>query len=459
MGWSRPRLVAASIAHEQQRTKFLSHETAVQPAFGHLDSMEWDQVSGWAFDPAHPDAPVTFEVWHDDRRVCQFKADRFRADLLSLNYGDGRRHFALALPKALFPSVRVVLRVCVAGSGIDLPGSPFVLVNDGPLLDASLTPLRHLTDKLIGDAREPDDLHELASFLLRQFDQVAQRQAALETAARTSLERFTAMTGGQDLSEILRQAAGAAVARYGRLHLPQTERPEMSVIIPVRGKFAYTHRCLSSILDHVPAASMEVIVVDDASDDETIFAGSVLSGGIRVVRNPRNVGFVGSVTAGVAASRGRMVMLLNNDTEVHEGWLDELLDTFRRDPGIGVAGSKLQYPDGRLQEAGGIVWRMGEGWNYGRLADPARPEFCFMRDADYVSGAALMIPRDLWDAVGGLSQEYAPGYYEDTDLCFKVRANGRRVVVQPHSVVTHHEGVTAGTDIGGVGMKRFQAVN
>jgi len=437
---------------------FLSHQIAVRPAFGHLDSVEWNCISGWAFDPAQPDAPVTLEIWHDDRRVCEFKADRFRADLLTARYGDGRRHFSLSLPKALFRSVRVVLRVCIAGSGIDLPGSPFVLVNDEKLLDTTLAALDQVVSSMAA-TREPDELRELASFLLRQFDCVSRRQAALEASSLTNREQFAAMIGGQDVSDILRQAANAVVARYEPLHLRETDKPDVSIVIPVCGKFSYTHRCLTSILQQAPAASIEVIVVDDASSDETIYAGLVLSGGIRIIRNTRNAGFVGSVNTGVAASRGPMVMLLNNDTEVHEGWLDELLGTFRRDPDIGIAGSKLLYPDGRLQEAGGIVWRMGEGWNYGRLADPARPEFCFLRDADYVSGAALMIPRTLWEAVGGLSEEYAPGYYEDADLCFKVRAGGRRVVVQPQSVVTHHEGVTAGTDVSEAGMKRFQSVN
>ncbi len=151
--------------------------------------------------------------------------------------------------------------------------------------------------------------------------------------------------------------------------------------------------------------------------------------------------------------------LLNNDTEVQEGWLDELVQTFARDPAIGIAGSKLLYPNGLLQESGGIVWRDGSAMNWGRNGDPDDPQYCFMRDVDYVSGAALMVERSVFEAVGGLSEEFAPAYYEDTDLCFKVRQAGRRVVVQPQSCVVHHEGVTSGTDPSTGGAKRFQRIN
>jgi GT2 family glycosyltransferase len=226
--------------------------------------------------------------------------------------------------------------------------------------------------------------------------------------------------------------------------LPTSDVPQVSVIIPLHGEFCYTRQCLRIIAEHAPRQPFEVIMVDDCSTDETLLAPLIVSG-IRVVRNERNLGFVGSVTAGAAIARGRYLMMLNHDTEVQPGWLDELYDCLESDPGIGVAGSKLLFPNGTLQECGGIFWRLGNAWNYGRDEDPQRPEFCMMPDVDYVSGAALMIRRDVWDAVGGLSRDFAPGYYEDTDLCFKVREAGCRVVVQPGSGVVHQEGISAGT--------------
>src|SRR5205814_1990102 len=103
--------------------------------------------------------------------------------------------------------------------------------------------------------------------------------------------------------------------------------------------------------------------------------------------------------------------------------------------------------------------RMGDGWNWGRDQDPEDPRFCYMRDSDYVSGAALMIKSSLFKELGKFDEHYAPLYYEDTDLCFKVRKLGYRTVVQPASEVVHFEGASAGTSITGTGVKRFQAVN
>ncbi|MBV9587643.1 MAG: glycosyltransferase, partial [Alphaproteobacteria bacterium] len=113
----------------------------------------------------------------------------------------------------------------------------------------------------------------------------------------------------------------------------------------------------------------------------------------------------------------------------------------------------------RLQECGGIIWRMGDGWNWGRDQNPEDPRFCYMRDTDYVSGAALMIKASLFKQLGKFDKYYCPLYYEHTDLCFKVRQLGYRTVVQPASEVIHFEGASAGTSVTGTGVKRFQAVN
>ena len=91
-----------------------------------------------------------------------------------------------------------------------------------------------------------------------------------------------------------------------------------------------------------------------------------------------------------------------------EGWLSSLVSMMEADPTIGIAGSKLVYPDGRLQEAGGIIWSDASGWNYGRLDDPEKPEYNYVKEVDYISGAAILIPRALWRQIGGFDERFAP---------------------------------------------------
>ena len=252
-------------------------------------------------------------------------------------------------------------------------------------------------------------------------------------------------------------APPAADLRERPLRLPQAEAPRASIIVPAYNQLDYTLACLHALADSGDQTPFEVIVVDDTSSDAT---ADVLPGvpGLRYLRNASNLGFIGACNAGAAQARGEFLVFLNNDTTVRPGWLDALLDTFARHPDTGLAGSQLVYPDGRLQEAGGIVFADGSGWNYGRFDDPAHPRYGFVREVDYCSGAAIALPRGLFERLGGFDAHYAPAYYEDTDLAMRVRAAGLKVRYQPASVVVHHEGISSGTDLG-AGVKQHQVTN
>jgi GT2 family glycosyltransferase len=247
-----------------------------------------------------------------------------------------------------------------------------------------------------------------------------------------------------------------ALAEQSAARLGAAE-PEVTVVIPVFNQWRVTQRCLRALLACDPDIAIQVVVVDDGSTDETPANLRLLSG-IESLRNGENCGFVHSCNRGAALARGRYLFFLNNDTELEYGALRALLRRIERDDRVSIVGSKLVYPDGRLQEAGNIIWTDATGWNYGRTDDPAKFEYNFARDVDYVSAASLLIRTSEFAALGGFDTRFAPGYYEDADLCLRVRERGGRVIYEPTSVVIHHEGLTSGTD-SSAGMKRYQAIN
>ena len=228
-------------------------------------------------------------------------------------------------------------------------------------------------------------------------------------------------------------------------NLPTSGSPIISIIIPVFGKIDYTVRCLASISRHVPEVAFEVIVVDDCSLDETALVLGKVSG-LRLIKNEQNLGFIRSCNEGARNANGKYIHFLNNDTEVTHGWLDELYQTFARFPGTGLVGSKLIYPDGRLQEAGCIVWRDGSAWNFGRFQNPDLPIYSYSREVDYCSAASILVPKLLFDELGGFDERYIPDRYEDSDLAMAIRDKGYRIIYQAMSKVVHYEGISVGTD-------------
>ncbi len=246
-------------------------------------------------------------------------------------------------------------------------------------------------------------------------------------------------------------------SKFLPLKFPSHEQPEASIIVPVHNKFAVTYNCLAALLFAYNHTSFEVILVDDGSSDETLGIPQLVEG-ITYIRNETAQGFIRSCNRGAEHARGKYIVMLNNDTEPTVRWLDELVFTFKEFADVGLAGSKLLYPDGKLQEAGGIVWNNSNPWNYGRGANPNDPRFNYSRQVDYLSGASIMLLKSVWDEVGGFGEEYCPAYFEDTDLAFKVRAAGYKTVYAPLSVVYHFEGISSGTDVSS-GTKRFQEIN
>lgn len=426
---------------------------------GNLDYADWSGIKGWVWDPSEPNRCVALELSDGDHSLTTVSAGEYRADLAEAGVGDGRHGFTITFSETLLPFARHVLHLRPVGSAAELPSFPLVLTRDHLGFDASV--MRFLLGNVIAEtarAQEPDELAPMITNLVEVLDQALMQYYALAADKKAALATTDLLDAAQ-LSPQVQTLVESIQRNYPPIDVEEPEQPVVSIIIPVYNKFDLTYQCVRSIQERGAQIPYEIVIVDDCSRDETILASLVFTGAVRIVRNSTNQGFVRTCNRGFDASRGAYVVFLNNDTQVKPRWLDELYETLHRDPNIGIAGSKLLFPDGRLQECGGIVWRLGDGWNWGRDQDPSDPRFCYMRDTDYVSGAALMIKASLFRELGRFDEHYAPAYYEDTDLCFKVRQGGYRTVVQPASEIIHFEGASAGTSVTGTGMKRFQAVN
>ena len=180
--------------------------------------------------------------------------------------------------------------------------------------------------------------------------------------------------------------------------------------------------------------------------------------GIRVVTNAENLGYLRSCNRVAAEARGEFLLFLNNDRQPQAGWLDPMVALLRARVDAGAVGSQLLFPDGRLQEAGGIIWDNGRGWTYGRDDDPDHSAYNYVREVDYASGASLLVRRDLFAALGGFDEAFAPAYCEVSDLAFRIRQAGLKILYQPKSRVVHFESVTNGADPA-AGVKRFNDLN
>jgi len=231
----------------------------------------------------------------------------------------------------------------------------------------------------------------------------------------------------------------------------------VSIVIPVFNNIEITLQCINSIEQANNSIPYKIIVVDDFSTDNSYAVLDKIAN-IDVIKNDTNLGFIQSCNAAFNEINTTYTLILNNDTYVLDHWLDTLVSTFSKHSNVGLVGSKLIYPNGLLQEAGGLIWNDASGHNFGKGLNPEHPNFNYLRDVSYCSGACILLETSLLKSVNGFDTRFIPAYYEDTDLAFQVRAKGKRVLYQPQSIVVHHEGVSNGTSTDS-GIKKYQLDN
>ena len=223
------------------------------------------------------------------------------------------------------------------------------------------------------------------------------------------------------------------------LSLPEVTAPLVSVVMVTYGGAETALRTVEALIENTEPL-YELVVVDNASPDGT---GERLEAGLSgatVVRNASNLGFARGSNQGAQQAQGAYLCFLNPDVFVQAGWLPPLLDVLERDGSTGAAVPLFLHPDGRVQEAGSAVDAEGAALALGDGDDPQSLEHRFPRAVDYGSAACLLVRADLFAEVGGFDPIYSPAYYEDVDLCFKLRERGFKTVFEPRSSVVHLRG-------------------
>ncbi len=215
------------------------------------------------------------------------------------------------------------------------------------------------------------------------------------------------------------------------------EPPAVSVVMVMYHQFDLTLNALDSVRRNF-SGPIELILVDSGSADESRFAARYVAGA-KHVRFSRNVGFVDACNAGFVHVTAPVVLLLNNDVLLERGAIEAALARLAGAEDIGAVGGKIVRTNGRLQEAGCIIWRDGSTQGYLRDADPNIPEANFVRDVDFCSGVFLALRADLLKTLGGFDPAFRPAYFEETDLCIRLHEAGYRVVYDPAIMVTHQE--------------------
>ncbi len=219
--------------------------------------------------------------------------------------------------------------------------------------------------------------------------------------------------------------------------------PEVSIIVLNWNGGDMTLLCLQHLWQHTSGHRYEIIVVDNGSAPDEVERLRAQAPLVRVLALGSNRYFGEGNNLGVEAARGRFVCLLNNDAFVSPGWLEPLVAALESEPDVGAAGPRFLYPDGTLQEAGALLNPDGSVIQLGKGAAGDDANFAAPRTVDYISAACLVTRRDDFLRVLGFDLAWDPAYYEDADLCLKLRLIGKRSVYRPESVVVHVEGATS----------------
>lgn len=213
--------------------------------------------------------------------------------------------------------------------------------------------------------------------------------------------------------------------------------PEVSIIISAYNQYEYTLRCLNSIYCFVKDLDYEIILIDDASSDATCHIEDNIEN-INVIHNQSNQGYIHSCNKGVSVARGQYLLLLNNDTMLINDAVTPLRNYLKENNRVAAVGSKIIMSNGKIQNSGCKIFNGNQVCQIGNGQNPLLPSFNSIDDTiDFLCGASIMVPKKIWNDVGGYDSIYGFGYAEDVDICFKIKHLGFDIAYIPQSEIVH----------------------
>ncbi|MDH3649458.1 MAG: glycosyltransferase, partial [Saprospiraceae bacterium] len=291
------------------------------------------------------------------------------------------------------------------------------------------------------DAFITDDFNEMAALAV----EILEGKYDLEAICKSAQEHLSKMVS----SDVVQQ------------NMIQSLVSRVSICIVTYNKKDLLADCLNSIFKNTRYPNYQIFVHSNGCNDGTkeyLQQISQQDGRIIPILSAQNDVFVIPNNRMMEMCQQDDVVLLNNDTTVTENWLMGLYRAAYSDQNIGIAGSKILYPNGTLQEFGSELYENGSGRNIGKGEDPDQIQYNQLRKVGYVSGCSMYIKRSTINQLGVFDEEFHPCYCEDSDYCYTAWEHDMETAVTPHSIVYHHEGATSGTDVG-EGYKRYQSIN
>lgn len=218
--------------------------------------------------------------------------------------------------------------------------------------------------------------------------------------------------------------------------------PKVSIIILAYNKWQFTYKCLKSVRKNTKGIEYEIIVIDNASSDDTKLLFDKVKN-VKYIRNNENRGFAKACNQGAREAKGEYILFLNNDIVAKRGWLVPMIDELDNNENSSMVGSKLLFPNGTVQHAGVGFAKDKIPFHLYYKENPKEPKTCERKLYDAVTAACILIRRNDFFEVGGFDENYVNGL-EDIDLCLKIRDAGKDIVYRPDSVLYHFESMSEG---------------